>query len=147
MPKIDTESLKFILQRNVNDPRTIAEIMQEITQELQAEEGERAERPPAIKKQFAILVADTEGRLKGTEVVGWVLQIPEDESPATVVDRVHSAAYDFNATPKGSRMPIKTIGEACEVIPVKTLKEQSVWVKTKTPVLIVSTDNKIPAEG
>ena len=45
MPKIDVETLKFILQRNEPDIRKIAEIMQEVEMELKAEEEERANRP------------------------------------------------------------------------------------------------------
>ncbi len=50
MPKIDIETLKFILQRNEPDIPKIAGIMQEIEQELKAEEEEKALRPPPIKK-------------------------------------------------------------------------------------------------
>ncbi|MGK0464245.1 MAG: hypothetical protein ACJAT5_000657, partial [Lentimonas sp.] len=42
MPKIDVETLKFILQRNESDIRKVAEIMHEIELELKAEEEERA---------------------------------------------------------------------------------------------------------
>ena len=46
MPKIDVESLKHILQRNETDIRKINDIMHDIEMELQAEEEERANRPP-----------------------------------------------------------------------------------------------------
>ena len=41
---------------------------------------------------------------------------------------------------------MKTIGEAIENVPAKHFKETDVWVKTKTPVLIVRTDNQLPAD-
>lgn len=46
MPKIDIDTLKFILQRNETDIRKVASIMEEIKMELQAEEEEKANRPP-----------------------------------------------------------------------------------------------------
>ena len=46
MPKIDVETLKFILQRNEPDIRKVNEIMQEIEMELKAEEEEKLNRPP-----------------------------------------------------------------------------------------------------
>ena len=147
MPKIDVETLKFILQRNETDIRKINEIMQDIQMELQAEEEERANRPPQVKKQLAILLADHDGTLADQDITGWVVQIPEDESPTTAPTRIISAAYEFNTTPKGRRMPVQTIGEACEVVTAKLLKEQQVWVKTKTPVLAVATNNAIPTES
>jgi hypothetical protein len=41
---------------------------------------------------------------------------------------------------------VKTVGEAIESLPAKAFKEADVWVKTKTPVLMLRTDNEIPKE-
>ncbi len=146
MPKIDVETLKFILQRNETDIRKINEIMQDINMELQAEEEERANRPPPVKKQFVVMLADHDGSLADKDITGWIAQIPEDDSPTTTAPRIISAAYEFNTTPKGRRMPVQTIGEACEVVSAKLFKEQNVWVKTKTPILAVPVDNAIPTD-
>lgn len=146
MPKIDVETLKFILQRNETDIRKINEIMQDIEMELKAEEEERANRPPPVKKQFSIVLADNEGVLEDKDLTGWVVQIPEDDSVTVAPERIIRAAYEYNTTPKGRRMPVQTIGEACEAVTAKFFKEQNVWVKTKVPVLAVATPNKIPME-
>lgn len=146
MPKIDVETLKFILQRNEKDIRKVAEIMNEVELELKAEEEERALRPPPVKKQFVMLVSDPDGALEKRDMVGWVAQIPEDDSIASTAERIHGAAYEYNATPKGMRMPVETIGEACEVVPAKLFKEQSIWIKSKTPLLVLPVKNKIPTD-
>lgn len=146
MPKIDVETLKFILQRNEPDIRKVAEIMQEVELELKAEEEEKANRPPAVKKQFSIILSDADGSLAEKDITGWVVQIPEDDSVSVAPERIISAAYEFNTTPKGRRMPVETIGEACEIVTAKLFKEQNIWVKTKVPVLAVPTANKIPTE-
>jgi hypothetical protein len=146
MPKIDIETLKFILQRNEPDVRKVAEIMQDIELELKAQEEERANRPPQVKKQFVVVLSDAEGERAGKDITGWVVQIPEDDSPATAPGRLTRAAYAFNATPKGRRLPVKTIGEACESVSAKLLREQQVWVKTKTPVFAVAVPNALPME-
>jgi len=146
MPKIDVETLKFILQRNEPDIRKVAAVMQEIEMELKAEEEEKANRPPPVKKQFSIIVSDADGSLADKDLTGWVVQIPEDDSVSVAPSKIISAAYEFNTTPKGRRMPVETIGEACEVVSAKLLKEQNVWVKTKVPVLVVPVANKIPME-
>ncbi len=147
MPKIDIETLKFILQRNEPDIRKIAGIMQEIEQELKAEEEEKALRPPPIKKQNVIMISDPDGIYKEKDIVGWIAQIPEDDDLATSPGRIHSAAHEFNTTPKGIRMPVETVGEACEVIPAKFFKEQSIWIKSKTPLLVLPVENKIPTDN
>ena len=101
-------------------------------------------KEPAIKKQFVILVSDPLGKLAGLDFVGWVLQIAENESPQTAEQRIHRAAYEFNTTKRGRLLPVQTIGEACENVKAKHFKEQEVWVKTKTPVLVCVTNNEIP---
>lgn len=146
MPKIDIETLKFILQRNEPDIRKVAAVMQDIEMELKAEEEEKANRPPPIKKQFSILVADNDGNLKDQDLVGWVVQIPEDANLQSAPSKIIQAAYEFNSTPKGRRMPVETIGEACEAVSAKIFKEQNVWIKSKVPVLVVPVDNKIPTD-
>jgi hypothetical protein len=147
MPKIDIETLKFILQRNEPDIRKIAGIMQEIEMELKAEEEEKAMRPPAVKKQFVMLASDPDGSLQGKDIVGWIAQIPEDDDIATTASRIHSAAHEFNTTPKGIRMPVETVGEACEVVSAKFFKEHNIWIKSKTPLLVVPVNNKIPTDN
>jgi hypothetical protein len=112
---------------------------------VQPDAGED-EKPPAVKKQFVILVSDPEGKMPKTDLVGWVLQIPETESVVTTPDRIFRSSYDYNTTKKGQLLPVKTVGEAIENVPGKFFKEADVWVKTKTPVLVLKTDNDIPKE-
>ncbi len=144
MAKVDTELVKMILQRNDLDMRMVARVMDDIKIEL--DNMIEDDKPPPMKKQFSILISDPTFELDGKDFTGWVLQIPEDESPATTQERLIKAAYDYNASPKGRRMPVQTIGEACEVVSARFFKEQNVWVKTKIPALVVTTDNKIPQE-
>jgi hypothetical protein len=93
-----------------------------------------------------ILISDPDGRLPKHDFVGWVLQIPESESVATTTDRIFRSCYDYNTTKKGRLLPVKTVGEALEAVPAKQFKEADVWVKSKTPVLMLRTDNEIPKE-
>ena len=146
MAKIDIETLKFILQRNEPDIRKVNDIMHEVQMELKAEEEERANRPPAIKKQFSIILSDYDGELSNKDLTGWVVQIPEDDSVTSALGRIHRAAYQFNSTPKGIRTPVATVGEACEVVTAKLFKEQSIWIKTKIPVIAVTCPNTIPLD-
>tara|TARA_Y100000588_G_scaffold108236_2_gene118640 strand:+ start:628 stop:1212 length:585 start_codon:yes stop_codon:yes gene_type:complete len=145
MAKVDVELVKLILQRNELDIRTVSRIMDDIEVELLNNVDE--DKPPPVKKQWCMLVSDPENTLAGKDFTGWVVQIPEEDSPATAQGRIIKAAYDFNASPKGQRMPVQTIGETCEVIPARFFREQGVWLKTKIPVLLLTIDNKIPRRG
>lgn len=145
MPKIDVNQVAEILKRNEIDPKILRQIVEEMNKVTQAEAED--EKPPAVKKQFAVLVSDPHDRLPKTDFVAWVLQMPEDESVVTLQDRIFRATYEFNTTKKGRLMPPKTMGEAIEYVPAKHFKEVGVWVKTKSPVLMLKTNNEIPTEG
>jgi hypothetical protein len=139
------------LQRQDLDIRTVNAVIEEITQEVQANQEDK---PPREKLQTCILLSDPSGRLNPeffeaagfSDFTGWVVKIPEEESPATVHDRIRKAAYDFNVTPKGRRMPVLTVGEAAEVVPARIFKEHGIRIQTKEPVLILTTDNRIPRD-
>lgn len=143
MAKIDVSKAAEILKKNQVEPSILRRIIEEMNLAVQPD-GE--EKPPAIKKQFVVLISDPSGRLPKFDFVAWVLQIPENESPATTAERVNRSAYDYNASKKGRLFPAKTVGEALENVPAKFFKEAEVWVKTKEPVLVLRTDNEIPKE-
>lgn len=142
MQKVKIESVKVALSKNEIDERTQSAIIEDLSEM----EADQPKKKPTIKKQFVIVVSDPEGKLGDAELTGWVVQIPEDDSPLSTTDRIIKAAYDFNASPKGRRMPVKTIGEACEALPSRHQRGQQVWIKTKEPVYVLKTDNKIPNE-
>jgi hypothetical protein len=144
MAKIDVNKVAEVLKKNQVDPKLLRQIIEDINVLTQAEVEE--EKPPAVKKQFAILISDPDGKLPDRDFTGWVLQMPENESPATLTERIFRAAYDYNATKKGRLYPAKTVGEALENVPAKHYKEAEVWVKTKTPVIMLKTDNEIPKD-
>jgi len=145
MPKVDLELVKIVMQRNELDIRTIARILEDLNLEIANQIDE--DKPPPVKKKFSILVSDPKGVLKNKDLVGWVVQIPEGDSPYIVEKRLLKAAYAFNQTPKGRSMPVKSIGEVCEHVSARIFKEEQVWVKTKEPVMITCTGNKVPWEG
>jgi len=120
-------------------PALMRQVIEALNAEVQA--SEETKGPPAPKKQFVILVSDHVGYLAGKDLAGWVFQIEESEHPQTLVDRIERTAHDYNATKKGRMMPVQTVGETCENVKATQFKENGVWVKTKTPVLVVTTKN------
>lgn len=146
MAKVDLDLVKFILQRNEIDVRKVNSIIEDIEQEMKVI---KEENPPVprVPKQFSILISDPENRIPDTDFTGWVLQLPEEQSPALLQDKIRQAAYDYNQTPRGRRLPVSSIGEACEAVPSRLFKEHEVWLKTKEPVLVLKTDNTLPLES
>ena len=145
MPKIEVNKVAEILKKNDISPAVLRRVIEEMNLAAQPDPGDE-DKPPPVKKQFVILVSDPDGKLPKHDFVGWVLQIPESESVATTQERIFRSSYDYNSTKKGSLMPVKTVGEAIENVPAKFFKEADVWVKSKTPVLMLRTDNEIPKE-
>jgi hypothetical protein len=145
MAKIDVSKVAEILKKNQLEPAVLRRIIEELNLVAQPDPGDEL-KPPPVKKQFVILVSDPRGRLAEKELTGWVLQIPEDKSPLSLLERLSKAAYDFNASKRGRALPVKTIGEALESVPAKFTKEVELWVKTKLPVQVLITDNILPSE-
>ncbi len=145
MAKIEVNKVAEILKKNEISPAILRRIVEEMNLAAQPE-GAEGDKPPAVKKQFVVLVSDPDGKMPKHDFVAWVMQIPENESVATTQDRIFRSSYDYNTTKKGQLLPVKTVGEAIENVPAKFFKEADVWVKTKTPVLVLKSDNQIPKE-
>jgi hypothetical protein len=145
MSKVEISKVAEVCKKNAIEPALLRRIIEELNLINEPEPGEE-EKLPAVKKQSVIIISDPENTLPTRDYVGWVIQIPEVDSPSTTLDRVFRAAYEFNTTKKGRLLPVKTVGEAIENVPAKFFKEAELWTKTKTPVLVIKTDNDIPKE-
>ncbi|MDR0536366.1 MAG: hypothetical protein LBG65_08500 [Puniceicoccales bacterium] len=144
--KIDLDTIQVVLQRSELDPRKVAEIMEDLRKQLAEQEEGTEEKAPPVKRMYVPVISDPEGRLGDEPLVGWVVQVPEDIPPAESLKKLYEAAYEHNVSKKGRKMPIETIGEACEMLSPKVTKELGVWIKTREPVEFVRSDNKIPLE-
>jgi hypothetical protein len=144
--KIEMNIVAGALKKHADQipPDVMRAIIEDLNQEA---DGKDAGEPkaPAVKKQFVFVVSDPEGRLPKTDFVGWVVQIPESDSPSTVMDRIIRTAHDFNGTKRGKLMPVQTVGECIENARARQFKENGVWVKTRVPVFMARTsNNEIP---
>ncbi len=145
MPKVSVDLIADVLQNNEIEPDVITKLIKEIEQQAEiAAEEEKASREPPVKKQFVIVVSDPRGVMPEEDFVGWIAQIPESDSPATTMERIERAAFEFNISKKGRKHPAKTVGEACEAVGAKFFKEQAISIKNKIPVTVLKTDNQLP---
>ncbi len=79
MPKIEVNVVAEICKRQELEPEKLRAIVEEMNLLVQPETDE--EKIPAVKKQWAILISDPDGRLPTPfEFAGWVLQLPENEN-------------------------------------------------------------------
>ena len=140
--KIEINIVAGAMQKHAIAPEVMAAILEDLNREAEGDDT-GAEKPPHIKKQFVIVISDPENRLPKTDFVGWVIQIPDSESPSTTVERIVRTAHDFNSSKRGRLLPVQTVGECIESAQARFFKENGVWVKSKTPVLVVRTTNEI----
>ncbi len=145
MAKIEVSQVAEILKRHKIDPSLLRTIVQELN-EVTAPSADDDAKPPPVKKQFVVLLSDPQGKLPRQDLVGWVVQIPENASPHSTTDRIFKGAYDYNASKRGRLLPVKSVGEALESTGAKFFKEAELWVKTKTPVSVMVTDNVLPRD-
>ena len=139
MAKVDIEIVQKVLKENGVDVRLAASILNQI-REVAMEEAVVREKP--AKKQHLVLVSEPEGGLP-KDLVGWVVQILEDDDPRETANRIAEVASVFNGTPKGQRLPVDSFGDACQSLPTKLLKENNVWVKTREPVRVLAVKNSL----
>ena len=152
---VKLQAVKAALQETVEDQDKINEILELLSnntvavdetaqpEEAIAEETSDKSDEPKVKKQYVILVSDTTGIIN-KDLVGWILQIPEDEDVKDVIDSIKKGSYNFNASKKGQKYPVSSIGQAIANVGNKFFKPYNLSIKTKEPVLVVTTDNNLP---
>ena len=155
---VQLEAVREALEKVVKDENAIEKVLDLLSDATVAvDQAAKAEDPevvdgdvedegsdePKIKKQYGILVSDKDGIIN-KDLVGWVFQMPENEDTRDVIEHIKKAAYNFNASKKGRKYPVNTIGQAIEGVGTKFFKPYNVSLKTKEPVLVITTDNVLP---
>lgn len=154
---VQLEAVREALEKIVKDENAIEKVLDllseatvKVDEAKQAEEAEVADGPddegsdePKMKKQYGILISDKDGIIS-KDLVGWIFQMPENEDTRDVIELVKKAAYNYNASKKGRKYPVASIGSAIEGAGSKFFKPYNVSFKTKEPVLVITTDNILP---
>lgn len=154
---VQLEAVREALEKVVQDENAIEKVLDLLSEatvkvdetkqpedtETDNETDSEGSDEPKLKKQYGILVSDKDGVIK-SDLVGWVFQMPENEDTRDVIEHIKKAAYNFNASKKGRKYPVNTIGQAIEGVGNKFFKPYNVSLKTKEPVLVITTDNVLP---
>ena len=154
---VQLEAVRTALEKVVKDENAIEDVLNLLREAIGAvdetklvdsepvdssDENEE-DGAPKMKFQNVILVSDPKGIIN-EDLVGWIFQMPEDEDFRDIAAGIKKAAYNFNASKKGNKYPVTTIGSAIEALPNKFFKPYNIKRKTKEPVFIVTTDNVLP---
>lgn len=133
--KIDISTVADVIKRHKIAPAEARLILEELNLLAEQAKPEKDDEPKAKNSMFIVAAPD------GGQ--GWVVQMGVDTLPTEILPKVIQAAHAFNASKAGRKNPVRTVGEAFEVVKRKFFKEVGVLVKTKASTYIVKTDNQI----
>ena len=135
--KLSLDEVAEVASSSLKDKSELPALLKKL-QELADEKAKEKEENKAdrVKKVLTTIQAEDKDTC-------WVLEIEEDFDVATVEATILAAIADFNATKKGSKKPIVTIGDAFQSMAAKFWKARKLNRKTKEPVYISSTTNTI----
>jgi hypothetical protein len=146
--KIETDILSSILAQELPEDKAAAilrKVIKEqeaVVEEEQAEKEKTKEQNPKVAKKFVFAITSSETPLP-KDLVGFLFQMPEETPTRNIERQISEAAQEFNQTRKGKKNPVKTVGEAVEVISPKIFKNAGVDRKAKVAIEVVSFPNKL----
>lgn len=140
--KIDYEIIQEILQtKSALGADEVTKLCDAIRNEANSRAVPRETRP---RKPFVLLVSDPNGVIpEGIELTGWALQVEEDKGILTIPESLQTIAHNFNASPKGEKLPAETIGDVFDAASGKLFTEEGITRKNRMPVFVLTTNNKI----
>jgi 4-hydroxy-3-methylbut-2-enyl diphosphate reductase IspH len=116
MAKIDVAKVADILRKNHLEPAVMRRILEQISHATEEAAAAGEEKPPAVKKQFVVLISDPDGALPSTDFAAWVLQLPEEASALSTQERIEKAAFDFNASRSGRALAVISVVESFDIV-------------------------------
>lgn len=108
----------------------VEEIKKALSQLLETEEDEKE---PRVKSRI-VAVTSSEGAefarfFMSSEIL--VAQIPENEDPSKVSEKISVAFANYNSSKKGRKHPAKTLADLFRLCPARILKAAGVERKSK----------------
>jgi hypothetical protein len=153
---IDMSLLIEILNDHL-DPHKKTEVLQAINRSLKEEEAENnaagegaetgdepKEKAPKIPKKAVVFITgmpDSMDPKDLEELSGFVTWIAESEPARHVLGALKETKADYNGTKKAKKNPAKTIGELCEIAPLKLFKEHGIYKKPEGPLEFIRVPN------
>jgi hypothetical protein len=140
MSKISLETLIEVMgEENVEQPKQ-QKIIEHIQQILE-DEKKNKESAPKLKNEFGVILYAPD--LVGKEYTASVYQVKTGFDHSTVLKKISEASHDQNGSKKSKKKVIQSIGEAFQTLKRKFIKEKQINFKTKEPVQVLISDNKL----
>jgi hypothetical protein len=140
--KVSIEEIESVLLKSKVDPKVVGEVVKEL-ETIAEEVKQERQGVPKAKNEYLILLSDPNGDLTGKDFTGWVVQMKQGDDAGQVVAKLKEAAQNHIAAQKRKRKVINTLGDAILYVKRKWFKEKNLTVKTKEPVRVLLTNNKL----
>ena len=142
--KIDISEIEEALKIALVEPDKQKEVLnhlQEVIKEL--EENKAAGAVPKQKNEFGVIIYSDEPEWAQKEFTASVYTIPQGSDHGQVLAKISQAARESNEAAKKKKNIIETIGDAFQNLKRKWAKEKGVNFKTKIPVRVLISNNKL----
>lgn len=142
MSKIALETIiEVMAEQNIEPPKQ-EKIIQHLKEILEEEKRDREEnRAPKAKNEFGVVLFAPD--LVGKEYTACVYQVKSGDDHSTVLKRISEATRTQNEAANKKKVKIDSIGAAFQYLKRKFIKEKGVNFKTKNPVQVIISDNKL----
>lgn len=143
MPKIDLETVSFILNKVDLPSEKKSEIYEELNRAIEEDQLEKAVKKPRTKKEFLAVIRDhTGGKLCLDDFSVSLFQIERDSDPEKALESIRKAAVENNINAKKARNKVNNFNEIVSHLKTKWLKPFNVGKPSKEWLRVVFLDDE-----
>lgn len=140
--KYTLEDIQGALRNADIDIRIVSSVLDDLRH---MGDEEQADANASPREKWDTVVILNEDQATNEAGYGWVVKIPEGDSPMAVIERLQQAGGAFNLTRKGQRVPVHNIAEAIENYKPAIMADlYKVKVVTKEQVVVVHSNGSLP---
>jgi len=142
MSKISIEDVQQALNDAGVEKEKQQNILEHLVQVVKEEKEERENSSlPKQKNEFGVILYAPD--LVGKEYMASIYQIPQGGDHGLVLSKISDAAREQNVTAKRKKYSFIDLAGAIFGLKRKFLKDRNVSTKTKEPVRVLISDNKL----
>ncbi len=140
--RVSLEVLRDVLTEEGVETTKQQKILDHLQEILDEEKKDKeSEKVPKSKNEFGVVLFVSD--LVSKEYTACIYQVKEGYDKSTVLKNISDAAKNQNDAAKKKKNIITTMGEAFQYLKRKWVKEQGISLKTKTPIEVIISDNKL----
>lgn len=141
---LPVSEIAHILAAHKLPPAQLQAIVADLNQAEAEIKGEREAKATKAKNKLVPVLIDDAGVLSHISLTGFVVQVPEDTDPATILPKLYEAAYAQGRAAKRRRHKLDTLRDVVEHLKRKHGRDQGVLVKGKELVQVIIAPPGIP---